>query len=263
MAAPAREWHHPSATEPPEMTSPTHPPDEAQRTRLARPPLCARCERRLRGVFCALAPPLLVRLSGKSAALFRRGQVVFHEGTEPLACYCIHSGRVKLFRTGLDGKEQIVAVAGPSELIGHHALFSRRSHTVTAQMLEDGYLCVIERAAFLDLVRQSSPLVVELLRRAVLDLEAAQERLADRSYRSARSRLAAALLRLWEEKEAQAPGRPLVLTRQDLADLIGAAQETAIRMLTELKRLKAVSVQGGRITVLRPDLLRARSQPPY
>jgi len=204
--------------------------------------------------------------SGKTSTLYRKGQIVFHEGSPPLACFCVYSGRVKLYRTDLDGKHQIVSIAGPSDLIGHHALWLQKPHAVTAQMLEDGYLCVIERSTLTQLLERDSGLALELLKRTTQELEDTQARLADRSHRSARSRLACALLRLWESRGADGKGRTpdhILVSRQDLADLIGTAQETAIRLLAELKEIKAVSARGSRITVIRPDLLRERSEPPY
>jgi len=227
-----------------------------------RPASCAQCVQRPRGAFCVLTSGQIGRLAGRACTLYRKGQIVFHAGAPPLACYCVYSGRVKLFRMSPSGQGQIVAVAGPSELLGYQSLWTQRPFPVTAEMMDDGYLCVIERSVLCELVKQSPALGQELLRRTALELEEAQSQLTDRSFRSARSRLAAALLRLWEGREA-GDTRPLVLSRQDLADIIGTAQETAIRLLAELKQAKAVSVRGSRISVLRPELLRTRSQPPF
>lgn len=230
-----------------------------------RPTSCVECARRGSGVFCSVPMQALKALSGHSTVRYQKGQVVFHEDSPCLACYCLYSGRVKLFRMDPSGKEQIVGVARPGSFIGHHALWTKRPHSVTAQMLEDGVLCVIEKAAFWEVLEKDPGLAREVLRRTSEELEEAQSRLVDRSYHSARSRLAAAVLRLWEQREPGPDGRlpeALALSRQDLADLIGTAQETAIRLLSELKRVKAVAAKGSRVWVLRPELLRERSQRP-
>src|ERR1035437_3487932 len=80
-------------------------------------PLCANCERRSHGVFCNLEPSLLRALGGRKAfTLYRQGQIIFHEGNPSLACFCVQSGRVKLFLTDSNGKQQIVGVASRSSL---------------------------------------------------------------------------------------------------------------------------------------------------
>ena len=73
---------------------------------------CAACRSQAKSLFNALNNGQLTNISeSKSCTVYRKGQILFHEGTRPLGVFCINQGKVKIYKLGYDGKEQITTIA--------------------------------------------------------------------------------------------------------------------------------------------------------
>src|SRR5690349_16693619 len=69
-------------------------------------PGCQACYTRTDSVFSELSQIDTLRLENeKSTNIFRHGQILFYEGNHPTGLFCIHKGKVKVYKTGLDGRE--------------------------------------------------------------------------------------------------------------------------------------------------------------
>src|SRR3989338_5009082 len=88
-------------------------------------PDCQTCNSRLLGVLCDLNGQGVQECNEhKTANIYKKGQVIFYEGNQAFGLYCVFSGRVKLYKTGTDGRLQIVRIAGAGDLLGYRSLFS-------------------------------------------------------------------------------------------------------------------------------------------
>jgi len=87
-----------------------------------------------------------------------------------------------------------------------------------------------------------------------------EDKLVSIAQKSVRERLAATLLMLKETYGMEGENSELIdiaLSREDLANIIGTATETVIRLLSEFKNQKIISLEGKKIKVLKPqDLVR-------
>ncbi|MBI4424868.1 MAG: Crp/Fnr family transcriptional regulator [Elusimicrobia bacterium] len=219
---------------------------------------CLTCRNRAKGAFCRLERRELERLDrSMTANLYRREQIVFFEGNPPFGVYCVSSGRVRLYRTGPDGRSQVVRVAGPGELLGHEALLSGLPFPATAEAIDDSMVCFIEKPAFLRLLEDVPALAVEVARALSRDLMRSQESLQSMTQRPASARLAALLLEL----DGAAPGSPMRLPRRTLAETVGVAPETAIRILSGFKSRGLIACRGQSLTVLEPGGLARLAEP--
>src|SRR3989338_8099 len=90
---------------------------------------CKSCSSRFLGILSDLNRESASECSRhKSTTLYKKGQPVFSEGNPALGFYCILSGRVKVYKSGIDGRQQIVRIAGPGSLLGYRAIFAEESY---------------------------------------------------------------------------------------------------------------------------------------
>jgi CRP/FNR family transcriptional regulator len=186
----------------------------------------------------------------KSCTTYKKGQVLFHEGTRPLGVFCIHQGKIKLYKQGYDGKEQIVSIARESDIIGYKAMLGDSTYWLTAETLEQCKICFIPKADFLETFMQNENLRQSLLKSVCQEQGSLAEKLLQLSQMSVRERFAATLLVLKDIYGEQEEGDVEInLTREDLANMVGTATETLIRLLHDFKEEKLVSANGRKIII--------------
>ncbi|GAB5525894.1 MAG: Crp/Fnr family transcriptional regulator [Roseivirga sp.] len=179
--------------------------------------------------------------------VYTTGQVVFRVNSMPYGLYYVKSGKVKVFKYGSDGKEQILTIAGEGRFLGYKDLLANRRYTSGATVVEDARLVFIPKAVFQQIFRSddASDYFTNLLCR---DLIEAEERMVSMAYKPVRGRLAESLLNLSNTYKHH--GHGIELTREDLANFVGTAKETVIRLLSEFKTEKLIRIDGRSIEIL-------------
>ncbi|MDX5481131.1 MAG: Crp/Fnr family transcriptional regulator [Hymenobacteraceae bacterium] len=193
----------------------------------------------------------------KSCFTFRKGQIIFHEGGKPSGLYCINSGKVKVAKMGSDGKEQIVRLAKPGDIIGYRALMADTNYSASAVALDDAVVCFVPKSQFLELISHNVAFSGGLMKLLSTALGDAEERMVQMAYKPVRERLAEALL-LLRKTYQPADGTDnftISISREDLASIVGTAKETTIRLLSEFKDEKLITTKGSSITILDADKL--------
>lgn len=207
-------------------------------------PSCVACVRQGKGSFCGLSHDALGALDrAKSFGTYPRGQILFQAGSKATGVHCLSSGLVKLYRVGPTGKEQILRLAGPGDLLGHRAVLGERPHDHDAEAMTDVEVCYLPADVIAPLISAAPPLLRSLVRKLVSETAEIEERLVERAQQRSEERLAGFLLRLAGPGEGAARVE-LPLSRQELADYLGAAPETVIRALAHLARRKLIRLEG-------------------
>jgi CRP/FNR family transcriptional regulator len=192
-----------------------------------------------------------------------RGRVLVHPDEPPEMVYVIKEGRVKVSRYSADGREQILALLEPGDVIGELALV-QQTETVHVEAFEDTLVCGIHREDFLGLIQRQPELMLHIMRVLAERLRAAEEEIADLVFRTVPGRLAALLLRL-----AQAYGRPtpvgqrleLRLTHHDIAAMIGATRETVTAVFSRLREEGILAFDQRHIVIRDADALHRLATP--
>jgi CRP/FNR family transcriptional regulator, polysaccharide utilization system transcription regulator len=132
---------------------------------------CDNCIDNPKSVFSVLLPEEkeLIRKS-HTCALFRKGEIIFKEGDKPTALICLSDGKVKVFKEGVGGREQIVRMAKPVSFIGYRALFAEENHTATAVAIEDSIVCIIDKDVVYRLLRVNSNLSLSIIKSFATEL---------------------------------------------------------------------------------------------
>jgi CRP-like cAMP-binding protein len=193
----------------------------------------------------------------KTSQRYAAGQTIFGEGTRPAGLYCVHEGRIKITKSGGDGKEQIIRLVRSGDLLGYRALIAGSAHATSAVALSDCTVCLIPRRAFWQQISDNPLFSSALMQLLATNLGDTAERMLHLAYKPVRERLAEALLLLQHTYHAAGDSKPftMAISREDLGALMGTTKETTTRMLTEFKHEGLLTTRGSAITILAPSQL--------
>jgi CRP-like cAMP-binding protein len=183
---------------------------------------------------------------------------VLREGEVPEGLYCIRSGLLKRSVGDPQGNRKILEILGPGDLLGVESISGNGSRAAEAATLEASELCFFHRRDLPELVKGTPDFAMALAGYAAERLAHAERELADLSLKSARQRLANALLTLGRRFGKRTPRGILLdipISRGDLANLAGIALATASRLCRELKDEGAIRTKGRQMFIVRPELL--------
>lgn len=215
---------------------------------------CENCLSRknsLFGSFCAEEVEGLDH--SKSCSFFKKNQPLFIEGSSPRGVYCINEGKVKIFARGEEGKEQIIHLAAAGEVVGFRAMFSGEPYKVSATTLEESNICFIGKSDFLDLVDTNPTLRNGIMKELSKELADRATFITNMAQKSVRERLAFSLLMLADIYKDEM----INLSREDMANFVGTATETLIRLLKDFKEEALIATHARKVEILdREGLLR-------
>ncbi len=184
----------------------------------------------------------------KSCAYYKKGTVVYREGSRLTGFYCVTKGIVKIFKTGIDGKEQIIRFAKRGEIIAYRSLLSQELACTTAKIIDEAVLCHIPYQTLLFLIQSNWQFSHHMLQIVCRELREANDYITDIAQKSVRERLAEVLLLLKENFELDHHNTlQISLTREELANMVGTATESVIRLLSEFRQDRLIELEGRRI----------------
>ncbi|MBI2066454.1 MAG: Crp/Fnr family transcriptional regulator [Deltaproteobacteria bacterium] len=217
-------------------------------------PECPVCPSRFLGVFCDLEAGALEEFNQhKTNNTYKKGQIIFYEGNRAFGLYCVFSGKVKLYKTGIDGRQQIIRIASAGDILGYRSLFVDEPYSATAEALEDATICCIDKNAFFPMLAKNSDLSLNIIQKLSRELRHAEDLATSIAHKSVRERMAELLLMLKEVYGKQTKKGIVIgleLSREEMAEMIGITQETAIRLLSEFKKDGLIEIQERAITIL-------------
>ena len=170
---------------------------------------------------------------------------VLSQGEHVKGVYTILSGKVKVHALGESGKDQIIRFSKRGDVLGFRTLLSDQSLGVSATTLEPTTLCLIDKESFKEMMKNETfrnRVLLELAK----DLSHMVGALTGMAQKSVRSRLCSALILLQDLYGDD----PINLSREDLANYVGTASESVIRMLSEMKNDALLEIKGRKIKVI-------------
>lgn len=197
----------------------------------------------------------------KTCSFYKKGTTLFHEGSRPLGVYCMNQGRVKIYKIGQDGKEQIISILKEGDLLGYRSMFSEDLFRVSAETLEDVVACFVPKTDFMKIFETNTEFHTTLIKDISVQVNNLTESVTNLAQKPVRERLADALAML---NDAYRPyGQPVSgeelieinLTREDLANIVGTATETLIRFLHDFKEEGLIDIKGRKIIVKNKEQL--------
>jgi CRP/FNR family transcriptional regulator, polysaccharide utilization system transcription regulator len=227
---------------------------------------CQECPEGFQSFFNKLDKADLTYLNNEKVPLtFKKNEILFEEGKQPQGIYCLREGKVKIYKISFDGREQITRIVLPGELMGLKAMLSGHPYSVSSAAMEDAEVCFIHKKDFFQLMLKYPEFTRSIILSLSRLLEQAEFRMISLAHKPVRERLAETLLFLNRSFHHTAPSHPkpyLNLTRMDLANIIGTAPETVIRLLAEFRSAKLIEIRGRKIFLVNIPRLRIIANDP-
>ncbi len=192
--------------------------------------------------------------------VYKSRSFVFMQGDPLDRVFFIHSGLVKIHRTDVSGKEQIVSILQPGEMFPHAGFFRKGSFPAHAEIVETAELIVIPIIKFeenLLLYPELSVKLLKVLGEKIIDL---QNRLEEQILRDTYEQIISLLLRLCKSNGEQIGERYKItthFTNRELGNMIGTTRETMSRTINQLKRRKLIDVEKDGCFLINPEKLEA------
>lgn len=216
-------------------------------------PNCEFCNPGENSLFKDLKPDTKQEISAsKGCNLYSKGQIVFYEGNNPYGVYCVNKGKIKIYKISESGKEQIVRFAKEGDILGYRSLISGQQYRASGEALTDAIICFIPKEILFDLIEKDRPFSLRFMKFLCAELGDAENRMLNLSQKPVTERLAEVLLILKEKFGVEPDNKTIKvsLTREDLANFVGTATETIVRLLKELKEKELIDVDGRKIKLL-------------
>ena len=215
-------------------------------------PSCVECASRLNSCFSILDDDDITLLDQeKESTLYQKGQSIFFSGRTPTGVFCLMEGKVKMAKMGSDGKDQIVRFVLPGKLLGIRAFLGECAYTATATAIEDSIICYIPGDQF-KYLQSKYPTITSCMITTLSQLLCeAEDKMTSIAQKNVRERLAETLLELQQVfsygEKSKESAKPISLTREDLANIIGTATETVIRLLSDFKDTGVIDIVGRKV----------------
>lgn len=197
------------------------------------------------------------------AVEFPRGSTVFHEGDPGDSLYIVLAGKVKIGRKAADGRENMLAVMGPSDQFGELSLFDPGPRTATATALTDVRLARMHKTALRPWISEHPEIAEQLLRVLARRLRRTNNIVADLIFTDVPGRVAKALLQLasrFGTTEGQHIRVTHDLTQEELAQLVGASRETVNKALADFVHRGWIRLEGKTVVILDHERLARRAR---
>jgi CRP/FNR family transcriptional regulator, dissimilatory nitrate respiration regulator len=173
------------------------------------------------------------------------------EGDEADGFYIVADGQVKIFKTSVEGKEQILHIYGPGNPFGEVPVFSGSRFPANAQALVKSQILFLPRNAFVRLIAEHPSLSMNMLGELSMRLRQFTVQIENLSLKEVPSRLASYLIVLAKEQEHE-DRVTLTISKGQLASLLGTIPETLSRIFAKMSAQQLIRVEGKEIYLLDP-----------
>jgi CRP-like cAMP-binding protein len=185
-------------------------------------------------------------------AIFKKNQLLFKEGDKPRGLICLASGKVKVFKEGVGGRDQILKMVRQQGFIGYKALFSDAPWPVSAIAIEDSAICLFEKNSFIRILKKNPDFTIKFIKLIADELGFSNNRTVSLTQKHIRGRLSESLLILRDTYGYEADGKTIrvSMSREDIANLSNMTTSNAIRTLSNLASEGIIEIAGRKISIL-------------
>jgi CRP-like cAMP-binding protein len=181
----------------------------------------------------------------------KKGDTIFDEGEKLGGVYCVRNGVSKLSKLSANGKDQIVKLASKGEVLGQRSVVAEESANLSAVAVSDMEVCFIPKEAIVKTLHKNPDFTFEVLRHMAHDLKEADDVIVNMSQKTVKQRIAEALLYMKQNFGEDKDGfLTLILSREDIANVVGTATESCIRILSEFRKQGLIKTSGKRMAIL-------------
>ena len=192
----------------------------------------------------------------KTPKVYKKKEVLFHEGDYASFVLFISKGKVKTFKINDDAKEYTTGLFKNGDFIGYIPIIKNNAHSETALALEDTEVYRINKEDFIKLLYTNQEVSKSLIKMISGNIVNKEQELLNLAYNSVRKRVADSLILLQNKyQENKQEEFAISISRDDLASIVGTSTESVIRVLSDFKEDNLIKVKGRHITILENEQL--------
>jgi len=201
-------------------------------------------------------------LENHSVKFYKKNEKIYIEGEKPKGLLCLGQGKVKVYKAGVGGREQIVRMVAAPGFLGYRALFADDIHIASAVAIEECIIFFMPKDIIFKLIASNKKVCMNILRSFATELGFTRYRTVSLTQKHIRGRLAESLLYLLEIYGYEENGQTLnvQLSREDIANFSNMTTSNAIRTLSTFVNEKVIAVDGRSIKILEENKLERISE---
>ncbi|HVT43593.1 MAG TPA: Crp/Fnr family transcriptional regulator [Thermoanaerobaculia bacterium] len=215
---------------------------------------CVECTMRAERRFCNMSDSSIEAVEAiKYAGVYPKGSLLFVEGEEPRGVYILCSGRAKLTSSSSEGKRLILKIVEAGEVLGLSSAILGCTYDVSAETIEPSQVNFIKRDDFLQLLAANTEACFHTAEQLSEKYHAAQREIRSLGLAQTTTEKLARLLLDWVQTNGEETSKgvrlKVLLTHEEIAQMVGTTRETITRLFSNLKRRGIVTVKGSTVFV--------------
>lgn len=193
---------------------------------------------------------------------YKKNEIIYKDLESPDQMLCLIMGKVKIYKDGIGGRNQILRVIKPIEFFGYRAYFAEEEYKTVGMAFETSTVAAIPMDIVVQLMKENYNVSFFFIRNLSKELGASDDRTVNLTQKHIRGRLAEALLFLKDSYGVEEDGYTLsiYLSREDLASLSNMTTSNAIRTLSSFANEKLIAIDGRKIKIIHDAELRKVSR---
>lgn len=207
---------------------------------------CVLCEARL---YPGLTPEQVCHIRGLLIRqTYDARDVLFRDGDPAGYLFAVRSGQIKLISSLPDGRQQILHLVVAGQLLGREA-FNNRPYAYTAEALTEVNVCKISSRDLQQVLEQNPSMSLRVIQTLIQELDQTEMLIRDLGLKTAPEKVASFLLNLMPVRGNQTEDIPLLLSRREMAEMLGLTEETVSRVMAEFNRKKLIHTGKGTLRI--------------
>ena len=188
---------------------------------------------------------------------FRKNEIIYNELDRPGKMMFLIQGKVKIYKDGISGRNQIVRVIKPIGIFGYRAFFAGEDYKTAAMAFEASLVAFVPMTVIVELMQRNFNVTNFIVRHLAIELGQSDDRTINLTQKHIRGRLAEALLFLRDSYGLEEDGCTLsiYLSSEDLANMSNMTTSNAIRTLSSFANEKLLAIDGRKIKLIKIEEL--------
>ncbi|MEO9967945.1 MAG: Crp/Fnr family transcriptional regulator [Reichenbachiella sp.] len=197
-----------------------------------------------------------VYLQRKHTIQCKKGQQFILEGAPVHGLYFVNKGKIKIAKTGYQGREQIVRLAKDGEIIGHRGFGSGESYQINAVALEDTILCNFPNELMKEMLKHAPNLTYDFMMFYADELNRSETKVKKFAQMTVREKVIDAILYIYRKFGQTEKYLNIKLSRKEIADFAGTTDEQVIRVISALKKENLLRAEAKKIGIVDIEVLK-------
>jgi CRP/FNR family transcriptional regulator, polysaccharide utilization system transcription regulator len=193
---------------------------------------------------------------------YKKNEMVYHCDEAPTHIWCLVHGKVKVYKDGIVGKNQIIRAIKPIEFFGFRAYFAGEVYKTSAMALENSVIASLPLDTLLEMMKTNFNISYYFIRYLSVTVGDSDDRTVSLTQKHIRGRLAESLLYLKDSYGLEEDGQTLdiCLSREDMANLSSMTTSNAIRTLSAFAAEGLIATDGKKIKLLDVEAISRESE---